>query len=70
MDTCTIRKVLGRVPLSGRAMSHETLCPRYGVLCECADCLPPICLCNLIRACTTGTPEDIRITFYDAVKNA
>lgn len=51
-------------------MSHETLCPRYGILCECVDCLPPICLCNLIRACTSGTPEDVRITFYDAVKNA
>ena len=49
-------------------MIHIDVCPRYGVLCECPDCMPPVCLCTLIRACISGTPEDVRISFYAAVE--
>jgi len=48
-------------------MSHVNVCPRYGLLCECHDCRPPVCLCNLVRACRTDDPEAVRITFYAAI---
>jgi hypothetical protein len=51
-------------------MSHAPTCPRFGLLCECRDCLPPICLCALIRACKVGDAEEVRITFYAAVQAA
>ena len=49
-------------------MIHRTLCPRFGLLCECDKCAPPLCLCKLIVACISGTPEDVRISFYAAVE--
>jgi hypothetical protein len=55
---------------SGTSRPHVDGCPRRGLSCECRDCLPPVCLCDLIRACQTGTPEDVRITFYAAVEAA
>ena len=47
---------------------HVESCPRYGLLCECEDCLPPVCLCDLIEACILGSPEDVRMAFFDAVE--
>jgi hypothetical protein len=49
-------------------MSHIYGCPRYGLLCECSECSPPICLCKLIQACVGGTAEEVRIAFYAAVE--
>ena len=51
-------------------MSHIYGCPRYGLLCECSKCSPPICLCKLIQACVGGTAEEVRIAFYAAVDAA
>jgi len=47
---------------------HVNSCPRYGLLCECEDCSPPVCLCDLIEACILGSPEDVRMAFFDAVE--
>jgi len=49
-------------------MSHVETCPRRGLLCECRDCLPPLCLCALIRACKGDDAEAVRIAFYAAVR--
>jgi hypothetical protein len=51
-------------------MSHVETCPRRGLLCECRDCLPPLCLCDLVRACQGDDAEAVRIAFYAAVEAA
>lgn len=49
---------------------HVRTCPRYGLLCECSACHPPICLCDLVRACAGDNAETVRRAFYDAVGRA
>ena len=68
LDLAAICHMACQVSVRGHAVSHIYGCPRYGLLCECSDCAPPICLCKLIQACTSGTPEDVRIAFYAAVE--
>jgi hypothetical protein len=52
---------------SGTSRPHVETCPRRGLLCECRDCLPPLCLCALVRACQGDDAEAVRIAFYAAV---
>lgn len=49
---------------------HVLTCPRRGLLCECLECKPPVCLCNLIRACHTESPEAVRVAFFNAMSVA
>ena len=70
LDLGALRHVACRVPVRGGPVIHRTLCPRFGLLCECDKCAPPLCLCKLIVACVSGTPEDVRIAFYAAVDAA
>jgi len=67
VDLAAVRNVARRVSVRGDAVSHAPTCPRYGLLCECRDCLPPLCLCALIRACKGDDSEAVRIAFYAAV---
>jgi hypothetical protein len=48
--------------------NHDTLCPRYRILCECADCYPPVCLCVLIKACRAEDKQAV-LNAYWAVRN-
>ena len=55
---------------SGTSRPHVDTCPRFRLLCECRDCNPPICLCDLISACWAEDAEAVRIAFYAAVEAA
>lgn len=58
-------------------MTHDPLCPRSRLSCECSDCYPPACMCDTIWAIRTDTHErtrnkvidmDISQTFESSVK--
>ncbi len=51
-------------------MTHDVVCPRFMNACECDRCHPPQCLCSVIEAAKGGTPEEFRIAFYAAAKEA
>lgn len=40
---------------------HDRHCPQHRLLCTCADCYPPPCVCDLIRALTSGDRDAVRI---------
>lgn len=51
--------------LAKRALDdkHDPLCPRFRILCECADCYPPACLCGIIDSVRRHDKDSLRI-FY------
>ena len=48
---------------------HEELCFRFKILCECPECIPPACICALIRAIKAEDKQAIRIAYWDSVKS-
>lgn len=47
--------------------THSPICPRYRLLCECAKCCPPPCLCAIVAAVEDGDKDGLRLAFWDAV---
>jgi len=45
---------------------HDPVCPQYLLLCTCADCFPPACMCDLIIAVRVHDKEGVRRAFVDA----
>jgi hypothetical protein len=43
---------------------HDPLCPRFRILCDCPDCYPPPCLCQIIDAVRHHDREQLRIAAH------
>lgn len=65
VDACPNTRLDASI-LAKRALdpNHDPLCPQFRLMCTCADCFPPTCLCHIVDAVRNHDRDELRIRVH------